>query len=331
MIYRSGREVKEIYLGNTPISAVWVGDKLIWRGRVYLESSAMLALTVDAWLTLARGLTYGAETEGAGLAAVGTLYGAADGALSAGLYAPQVYASPYLRYTSPMVTRPVGAGGYRADPEYADGEKWAGQPSVAGALYGAKPIRADGEKRSGQPSVAGALYGAKLIPADGEKLTGATVAQAFHRVKPICADGEKRSGRPTVAGASYRAKPMYADPEKWTEAGVAGTSYRVKPEYADPEKWAGAGVLWGQSAASGSAAPSVGSGGVGPAGCPSAVKAIVGDGIGGRSFSAALGGCSATMTLLYEGDIPEGDLDSMAVADMDGLGIENFDTRFIQQ
>lgn len=331
MIYRSGREVKEIYLGNTPISAVWVGDKLIWRGRVYLETGAMLALTVDAWLTLARGLTYGAETEGAGLAAVGTLYGAADGALSAALYAPEVYALPYMRYTAPMVTRPVGAGGYRADPEYADGEKWAEQPSVAGALYGAKPMVADGEKQSGQPSVAGALYGAKLIRADGEKLTGATVAGALHHVKPICADGEKRSGRPTVAGALYGVKPRYADPERWSGASVAGTSYRVKPEYADPEKWTDAGVLWGQSAASGYATPSEDSDAVGSAGCPSAVKAIVGDGICGRYLSAAVGGCSATMTLLYEGDTPEGDLDSMAIADMDGLGIENFDTRFIQQ
>lgn len=97
MIYKSGKEVKEIYVGNTPVTSVYIGNQLVWRSYTYFKTngiSVFISLS-DAKILKSHGITYSACN-------VVTL--------------PIVSVSPYMRYIAPMLACSSEVGTISAFP-----------------------------------------------------------------------------------------------------------------------------------------------------------------------------------------------------------------------
>ncbi|MCM1024780.1 MAG: hypothetical protein NC395_12100 [Prevotella sp.] len=113
MIFKSGKEIREVYLGDVPVSEIYIGGYLVWGGRVPMEGAAVIVLTSDALLISADGVSYTVENAGLPLSEVfGSAYGGKE-AENANVGIPTVCAEPYMRHIAPMLAADptVGIGG----------------------------------------------------------------------------------------------------------------------------------------------------------------------------------------------------------------------------
>ena len=174
MIFKSGKEIKEIYLGGRQIAAVYIGGQLVWRSRSYAESAAVIVLTSAALLRAADGITYSAEDAGMFQVRASAKVVQSDAGMITAVGTAPVIAEPYLRIVAPMTGSDVVLPNAEAMPLAAPSEEESvvvAAPPIAEAkiyVYDVEEV--------GSISSVGGIQKGNAVAADGEVIRPAHVS-----------------------------------------------------------------------------------------------------------------------------------------------------------
>ena len=326
MIYKSGKEIKEIYIGDTPVTAVYIGSKLVWRSYVYFETAgtAVQILQSDAELQKSQGITYNPE---------------------ANVLQYTVYASPYMRHISPMTAANQVAGNAEGQLKVSHSELAEAADSTL-SIHNANAVSARGaenstgrigsavHKNSATPSHGGAMpftvngspiSEVNITDGEGECPRDMYISESVQCISIARGDGE--TVRPAhLLNAQAAVDKVLNNSVDFTKCAKEWTAQtKVKVGYAETEEYGEESYMLQTCAVSSEtgAADVTETQGV----CvPSEyVTAKVGAGKSTSDSGTIFGSCSACMTTeIYEDPIQKA-FDITTVAKLDGLAIGDID------
>ena len=326
MIYKSGKEIKEIYIGDTPVTAVYIGSKLVWRSYVYFETAgtAVQILQSDAELQKSQGITYNPE---------------------ANVLQYTVYASPSMRHIEPMLAANQAVGNTEGQLTVSRSEvSEAAENAVTvhtvrgdtakGADTMAEHIGSLTHESSVTPSPGGvmpftasgsSISEVNITGGEGESPRDMYISESVQCISIAHGDGE--TVRPAhLLNAQAAVDKVLNNSVDFTKCAKEWTaSEKVSADYADLEKYSERSSMLQTCAVSSEtgAADVTETQGV----CvPSEyVTAKVGAGKSTSDSGTIFGSCSACMTTeIYEDPIQKA-FDITAVAKLDGLAIADID------
>ncbi|MBQ8429080.1 MAG: hypothetical protein IJX30_03175 [Clostridia bacterium] len=276
MICFSGKEVCAVYLGNMPVTAMYIGNSLVWQDCRYFETetTATLALSSECGPLGVAGFTYSAE---------------------APLSLPAAVARPYMRHIAPMLVKnPLSAIGWVSPEIDLTSISEATENGLATII--SKPISAQGALGESVPNTF-PLSPLNIVPGNGAVSGLAHVPDMIHQTPltvstgaisalrhglyviyniPITdADAEKRSAEPSKWATLSKVKtlkslsdsfkcispfPMTAAAEvKSNNADIktCGTNAKLSPECCAVSEVGGAGESKTQSFISGTCSVSM--------------------------------------------------------------------------
>lgn len=286
MIYKSGKEIKEIYIGDTPVTAVYIGNKLVWRSYVYFKTTgtAVYIPQSDVDILNSHGITYSFESS---------------------VLPFTVYASPYMRHISPMTAANEFFGNAEGLIKVSHSELVEADRNAA-SIHNASAVCAKGEGEA--PRCAYLSEGMQCVPivhGYGEAVKPAHVSNAQAAVNSINADGKpENAGKFTSLPIQYVDKALKVSADfikgaaKWTASAEVKARDNATIEASVPR---------GIFIPSENAAAKVGTGDY------TSVSGIM------------FGSCSSSMTTeIYTEPLPSS-FDSSMIAELDGLALADID------
>lgn len=225
MIFKSGKEVKEIYLGSVPVWEIYIGSRLVWGGKAYMKGAAVIVLRSDALLRLADGITYSAEASGLPAAHASAEVVQSDMGRITAVGVASVIAEPYMRHVAPMTDSDVFSGGADvilfAVPSDAAKTASTALPASDANIYASL---AEDIKISPQ---GGGIHEGNALAAEGAVIRLAHVSTPDE--KADITGGSSALLRPiNTGGGIHKSKGISAEGEITRTAEAYGAVYRAK-------------------------------------------------------------------------------------------------------
>lgn len=355
MIYFSNKKVTAVYIGSMPVSAVYMGEKLIWQDCEHFgtEVSATVVFVSESKILSAGGKTYTAEAVAMPVSKADAISALGSVLEDATLHFPIACAKPHMRHIAPTTDSNISEGVAEALPlAVLTNNKKAtataslttdvniraspAEDSVAeetcGGVHKSDAVAAPAAARR-DTYISGITQDNSAVAAPGAAGQGVYASSGIHKSDAIEADGKRDAAACTFEAATHAAhilgisehakaiETLQLTPCTDTVAGYAGTQ-SVETD------------LYGMTVAARATASSADLSD-GQADCAAGPvadvipSADISKSYGSKS-SIFAGGYAAEMSLeMYEEPVQSGNFDSLTIIELDVLPAEDIDNMTI--